>query len=148
MKFKSIVLSSLVLFICVQTMAQKKKWTSLFDGKTTTGWHTYGETTAGQAWKAEDGVLFLDELPEYKRIVLEVMRQPLEERKVTISRAKIAVEFPASFMLLASMNPCPCGFFNHPEKPCSCPPGAVLKYLNKNIRKDEIYISSFLILCI
>ena len=60
MKFKSIVLFSLVLFICVQTMAQKKKWTSLFDGKTTKGWHTYGETTAGQAWKVEDGVLFLD----------------------------------------------------------------------------------------
>jgi magnesium chelatase family protein len=85
----------------------------------------------GEISLAHNGVLFLDELPEYKRIVLEVMRQPLEERKVTISRAKIAVEFPASFMLLASMNPCPCGFFNHPEKPCSCPPGAVLKYLNK-----------------
>jgi magnesium chelatase family protein len=85
----------------------------------------------GEISLAHNGVLFLDELPEYKRIVLEVMRQPLEERKVTISRAKIAVEFPASFMLLASMNPCPCGFFNHPEKPCTCPPGAVMKYLNK-----------------
>jgi magnesium chelatase family protein len=73
----------------------------------------------------------LDELPEFKRTVLEVMRQPMEERKVTISRAKVAVDFPASFMLIASMNPCPCGFYNHPEKECSCPPGAVQKYLNK-----------------
>ena len=76
-------------------------------------------------------MLFLDELPEFKRTVLEVMRQPMEERKVTISRAKIALDFPASFMLIASMNPCPCGFFNHPDKECSCPPGAVQKYLNK-----------------
>ncbi|WP_336515333.1 YifB family Mg chelatase-like AAA ATPase [Pollutibacter soli] len=65
------------------------------------------------------------------RGVLEVLRQPMEERKVTISRAKIAVDFPASFMLVASMNPCPCGFYNHPEKECTCPPGAVQKYLNK-----------------
>jgi len=63
--------------------------------------------------------------------VLEVMRQPMEERKVTISRAKVAVDFPASFMLIASMNPCPCGYYNHPEKECTCPPGAVQKYLNK-----------------
>jgi magnesium chelatase family protein len=76
-------------------------------------------------------VLFLDELPEFKRTVLEVMRQPMEERKVTISRARIAVDFPASFMLVASMNPCPCGYYNHPEKECTCPPGAVQKYLNK-----------------
>ena len=76
-------------------------------------------------------VLFLDELPEFKRTVLEVMRQPMEERKVTISRAKIALDFPASFMLIASMNPCPCGFFNHPEKECVCAPGVVQKYLNK-----------------
>ena len=76
-------------------------------------------------------MLFLDELPEFKRTVLEVMRQPMEERKVTISRAKIALEFPASFMLIASMNPCPCGYFNHPDKQCTCPPGAVQKYLNK-----------------
>jgi magnesium chelatase family protein len=75
--------------------------------------------------------LFLDELPEFKRTVLEVMRQPMEERRVTISRAKVAVDFPASFMLIASMNPCPCGFYNHPERECSCPPGAVQKYLNK-----------------
>jgi magnesium chelatase family protein len=75
--------------------------------------------------------LFLDELPEFKRTVLEVMRQPMEERKVTISRAKVAMDFPANFMLIASMNPCPCGYFNHPEKECTCPPGAVQKYLNK-----------------
>ena len=85
----------------------------------------------GEISLAHNGVLFLDELPEFKRTVLEVMRQPMEERKVTISRAKMAVDFPASFMLIASMNPCPCGFFNHPEKECTCPPGAVQKYLNK-----------------
>ena len=85
----------------------------------------------GEISLAHNGVLFLDELPEFKRSVLEVMRQPMEERKVTISRAKIALEFPSSFMLIASMNPCPCGFFNHPERDCSCPPGAVTKYLNK-----------------
>jgi magnesium chelatase family protein len=85
----------------------------------------------GEISLAHNGVLFLDELPEFKRTVLEVMRQPMEERRVTISRAKIAVDFPASFMLIASMNPCPCGFYNHPEKTCSCPPGAVQKYLNK-----------------
>ncbi|MEO7209934.1 MAG: ATP-binding protein, partial [Chitinophagaceae bacterium] len=80
---------------------------------------------------AHNGVLFLDELPEFKRTVLEVMRQPMEERKVTISRAKMALEFPANFMLIASMNPCPCGYYNHPTKECTCPPGAVQKYLNK-----------------
>ncbi len=85
----------------------------------------------GEISLAHNGVLFLDELPEFKRTVLEVMRQPMEERKVTISRAKVALDFPASFMLIASMNPCPCGFYNHPEKECSCPPGAVQKYLNK-----------------
>ena len=90
-----------------------------------------GNPQPGEISLAHHGVLFLDELPEFKRTVLEVMRQPLEERKVTISRAKIALDFPASFMLIASMNPCPCGFFNHPEKTCSCPPGAVQKYLNK-----------------
>jgi len=76
-------------------------------------------------------VLFLDELPEYKRTVLEVMRQPLEDRKVTISRAKFTVDYPASFMLVAAMNPCPCGYYNHPEKDCVCSPGVVQKYLNK-----------------
>jgi magnesium chelatase family protein len=85
----------------------------------------------GEISLAHNGVLFLDELPEFKRGVLEVMRQPMEERRVTISRAKIAVDFPASFMLIASMNPCPCGFYNHPERECTCPPGAVQKYLNK-----------------
>src|SRR5690349_1785486 len=85
----------------------------------------------GEISLAHNGVLFLDELPEFKRSVLEVMRQPMEERRVTISRAKIAIDFPASFMLISSMNPCPCGFYNHPEKECSCAPGAVHKYLNK-----------------
>ena len=90
-----------------------------------------GHPQPGEISLAHNGVLFLDELPEFKRTVLEVMRQPMEERRVTISRAKIAVDFPASFMLMASMNPCPCGFFNHPERDCTCPPGAVQKYLNK-----------------
>ena len=85
----------------------------------------------GEISLAHNGVLFLDELPEFKRSVLEVMRQPLEDRKVTISRARLSVEYPASFMLIASMNPCPCGFYNHPEKECTCPPGLVQKYLNK-----------------
>lgn len=90
-----------------------------------------GNPQPGEISLAHNGVLFLDELPEFKRTVLEVMRQPMEERKVTISRAKIALDFPASFMLIASMNPCPCGFFNHPERECTCPPGGVQKYLNK-----------------
>jgi magnesium chelatase family protein len=90
-----------------------------------------GNPQPGEISLAHNGVLFLDELPEFKRTVLEVMRQPMEERKVTISRAKVALDFPASFMLIASMNPCPCGFFNHPEKECTCPPGGVQKYLNK-----------------
>ncbi len=90
-----------------------------------------GNPQPGEISLAHNGVLFLDELPEFKRTVLEVMRQPMEERKVTISRAKMALDFPASFMLIASMNPCPCGFFNHPQKECTCPPGAVQKYLNK-----------------
>lgn len=85
----------------------------------------------GEISLAHNGVLFLDELPEFKRTVLEVMRQPLEERRVTISRAKFSVEYPASFMLVASMNPCPCGYYNHPEKDCVCAPGVVQKYLNK-----------------
>lgn len=85
----------------------------------------------GEISLAHNGVLFLDELPEFKRSVLEVMRQPLEERKVCISRAKMAVEFPANFMLIASMNPCPCGYYNHPDKECVCGPGVVQKYLNK-----------------
>ncbi|MCS6935657.1 MAG: YifB family Mg chelatase-like AAA ATPase, partial [Chitinophagales bacterium] len=85
----------------------------------------------GEISLAHNGVLFLDELPEFKRTVLEVMRQPMEERKVTISRSKLSVTYPANFMLIASMNPCPCGYFNHPEKECVCAPGVVQKYLNK-----------------
>ena len=85
----------------------------------------------GEISLAHNGVLFLDELPEFKRPVLEVMRQPLEERMVTIARAKITLNFPANFMLVASMNPCPCGFYNHPEKDCVCSPDQVNRYLNK-----------------
>ncbi|MCC5944518.1 MAG: YifB family Mg chelatase-like AAA ATPase [Bernardetiaceae bacterium] len=85
----------------------------------------------GEISLAHNGVLFLDELPEYKRTVLEVMRQPLEERCVTISRAKITLDFPCNFMLIASMNPCPCGYYNHPDKECVCAPGSVHRYLNK-----------------
>lgn len=85
----------------------------------------------GEISLAHNGVLFLDELPEFKRTVLEVMRQPLEDRIITISRAKSTCNYPASFMLVASMNPCPCGFHNHPEKECMCSPGMVQKYLNR-----------------
>ncbi len=90
-----------------------------------------GNPQPGEISLAHNGVLFLDELPEFKRTVLEVMRQPLEERKVTISRAKMSVDYPASFMLVASMNPCPCGYYNHPERECVCGPGIVQKYLSK-----------------
>ena len=85
----------------------------------------------GEISLAHNGVLFLDELPEFKRTVLEVMRQPMEERRVTISRARFTVDYPASFMLVASMNPCPCGYYNHPDKECMCAPGMVHKYLNR-----------------
>lgn len=85
----------------------------------------------GEISLAHNGVLFLDELPEFNRSVLEVMRQPLEDRKITISRSKFSVEYPASFMLVASMNPCPCGYYNHPDKECVCGQGVVQKYLNK-----------------
>ena len=85
----------------------------------------------GEISLAHNGILFLDELPEFRRGVLEVMRQPLEERKITVSRAKISVDFPANCMLVTSMNPCPCGYYNHPSKSCVCPPGAVQRYLNK-----------------
>jgi magnesium chelatase family protein len=85
----------------------------------------------GEISLAHNGVLFLDELPEFKRTVLEVLRQPMEERTVTISRAKMSIEYPASFMLIAAMNPCPCGYYNHPEQNCVCAPGVVQKYLNK-----------------
>jgi magnesium chelatase family protein len=90
-----------------------------------------GVPQPGEISLAHNGILFLDELPEFKRTVLEVMRQPLEERQVTISRARLSVDFPANFMLIASMNPCPCGYHNHPDKECVCPPGAVQRYLNK-----------------
>jgi len=90
-----------------------------------------GNPQPGEISLAHNGVLFLDELPEFKRTVLEVMRQPLEERKVTISRAKVSVDFPSNFMLIASMNPCPCGYYNHPEKECVCGSGNVQRYLNK-----------------
>jgi magnesium chelatase family protein len=85
----------------------------------------------GEISLAHNGVLFLDELPEFKRTVLEVMHQPMEERRVTTWRAKVALDFLSSFILIESMNPCPCGYYNHPEKECSCPPGAVQKYLKK-----------------
>ncbi len=90
-----------------------------------------GMPQPGEISLAHNGVLFLDELPEFKRTVLEVMRQPMEERRVSISRAKVSIDFPASFMLIASMNPCPCGYFNHPEKECTCSPMVVQRYLNK-----------------
>lgn len=85
----------------------------------------------GEISLAHNGVLFLDELPEFKRTVLEVMRQPLEDRKICISRAKFSIEYPASFMLVASMNPCPCGYYNHPDRECVCGPGMVQKYLSR-----------------
>lgn len=85
----------------------------------------------GEISLAHNGVLFLDELPEFKRTVLEVMRQPLEDRKITISRAKSSIEYPTSVMLIASMNPCPCGYYNHPTRECVCHPGMVQKYLSK-----------------
>ena len=85
----------------------------------------------GEISLAHNGVLFLDELPEFGRNVLEVMRQPMEDRKVMISRMKLSVEFPSSFILLASMNPCPCGYYTHPDKECTCSPGTVRRYLNK-----------------
>lgn len=90
-----------------------------------------GYPQPGEISLAHNGVLFLDELPEYKRTVLEVMRQPMEDRVVTISRAKFSVDYPASFMLIAAMNPCPCGYYNHPEKDCTCGEHVVQRYLNK-----------------
>jgi len=90
-----------------------------------------GYPKPGEMSLAHNGVLFLDELPEYKRQVLEVMRQPLEDRSITISRAKFTVDYPCSVMLIAAMNPCPCGYYNHPEKECQCGTNNVQKYLNK-----------------
>ena len=85
----------------------------------------------GEISLAHNGILYLDELPEFNRSVLEVLRQPLEDRKITVARARCSVEYPASFMLVASMNPCPCGYYNHPTKACVCTPGQVQKYLNR-----------------
>lgn len=85
----------------------------------------------GEVSLAHNGILFLDELPEFGRSVLEVLRQPLEDKKITVSRARYSVEYPANFTLIASMNPCPCGYYNHPDKECVCSPGTVARYLNR-----------------
>lgn len=90
-----------------------------------------GYPRPGEISLAHNGVLFLDELPEFRRQVLEVLRQPLEDRQVTISRAKFSVVYPAGFMLVAAMNPCPCGHYNNPDRECTCAPGVVKKYLNR-----------------
>lgn len=90
-----------------------------------------GNPQPGEISLAHNGVLFLDELPEFSRQTLEVLRQPLEDRLITISRAKYTLDYPASCMLVASMNPCPCGFYNHPTRKCVCHPGQVQRYLNK-----------------
>ena len=85
----------------------------------------------GEISLANNGVLFLDELPEFKRSTLEVLRQPLEERRIIVSRARFTVQYPANFMLIASMNPCPCGYYTHPTRECICSPGAIIRYLSK-----------------
>lgn len=85
----------------------------------------------GEISLAHNGILFLDELPEFQRQVLEVLRQPLEDRVINVSRAKYSVTYPCSFMFVASMNPCPCGYYNHPTKACCCTPGQIVRYLNK-----------------
>lgn len=85
----------------------------------------------GEISMAHNGILFLDEMPEFNRNVLEVLRQPLEERTITIARARYTVEYPASFMLIGAMNPCPCGFMTHPDKECTCSPAQISRYLNK-----------------
>ena len=90
-----------------------------------------GNPKPGEISLAHNGVLFLDELPEFSRDVLEVMRQPLEDRKICVARANYKVEYPAGVMFVASMNPCPCGFYNHPTKACTCSPAQIQRYLNK-----------------
>ncbi len=85
----------------------------------------------GEVSMAHNGVLFLDELPEFSKTTLEVLRQPLEDRKITISRAKYTVEYPCSFMFVASMNPCPCGYYGDPTHHCVCTPGQIQRYMNK-----------------
>jgi magnesium chelatase family protein len=121
-------LHSLLIFICIIILSVTTSLDIITD-VALVGGGTFPQP--GEISLAHNGVLFLDELPEFKRTVLEVMRQPLEDRTITISRAKFSVAYPASFMLVASMNPCPCGFYNHPQKQCVCPPGMVQKYLSR-----------------
>ena len=90
-----------------------------------------GSPQPGEISLAHNGILFLDELPEFGRSILEVLRQPLEDRVITVARAKYSVVYPANIILIASMNPCPCGYYNHPGKECTCTPGAVKKYMNR-----------------
>ena len=90
-----------------------------------------GVPQPGEISLAHNGILFLDELPEFKRSVLEVLRQPLEERKITVSRARVTVDYPANFVLVSSMNPCPCGYYTHPDRDCVCSPAQIQRYLSK-----------------
>ena len=85
----------------------------------------------GEISLAHNGILFADELPEFGRNLLETLRQPMEDHMITVSRSKYTVQYPANFMLIAAMNPCPCGYYNHPTKACVCSPGAVFKYMNR-----------------